>query len=65
MANDLQALVDKARTMSMTAAQREEQRRNFAYGNSKIENDHISRASIDKAAERIKADNPHGTKDKA
>jgi len=33
--------------------QQEEQRRSFAYGNTKIENDRITREMIDEAAERI------------
>ena len=36
-----------------TPAQQEEQRRSFAYGNTKIENDLITRQMIDEAAERL------------
>jgi hypothetical protein len=34
----------------MTADEREQQRRSFAYGNTKIENDRITKATIDRAA---------------
>ena len=34
----------------MTPAQEEAQRRSFAYGNTKIENDRITRQTIDEAA---------------
>lgn len=35
----------------MTSEQAEEQRRSFAYGNCKIENDLVTRDMVDKAAE--------------
>jgi len=37
----LKKLVDAARKVEMTPPQREEQRRSFAYGNTKIENDRM------------------------
>ena len=37
----------------MTLAQMEEQRRSFAYGNTKIENDDITRETIDREAEAL------------
>lgn len=39
----------------MTAAEQEEQRRSFAFGNTKIENDRITRQTIDEAAEALEA----------
>jgi len=48
----LAALIERARAVKMTPEQREQQRRSFAYGNTKIENDLITR---DMVAEQAKA----------
>jgi len=53
MAKDLQELLERAKKIKMTPEQQEEQRRSFAYGNTKIENDLITREMIDEAAERL------------
>jgi len=53
MTDRLEFLLEKAKKIQMTDAQKEEQRRSFAYGNTKIENDLITREMIDEAAERI------------
>jgi len=53
MTDKLEFLLQKAKKIQMTEAQKEEQRRSFAYGNTKIENDLITREMIDEAAERI------------
>lgn len=50
---ELERLLEKARTVWMTVAEQEEQRRSFAYGNTRIENDLITRSMIDEAAERL------------
>lgn len=42
----LNELIDWARGVKMTPAQAAEQRRSFAYGNCKIENDRITREMI-------------------
>ncbi len=47
----LHDLIEHARHIVPTPAQREEQRRSFAYGNTKIENPNITRAMIDAAAD--------------
>lgn len=47
---DLAALIERARSIEMTPAEREEQRRSFAYGNANIENPAVTRDVIDKAA---------------
>lgn len=60
MDNKLSQLLEAARKVRMTDAEREAQRRSFAYGNSKIENDRISRESIDHEANALAATN--GTK---
>ena len=53
MNEKLEFLLEKAKKVQMSAAEKEEQRRSFAYGNTKIENDLITRAMIDEAAERL------------
>jgi hypothetical protein len=53
MTDDLEHLIAEAKKIVMTPAQQEEQRRSFAYGNTKIENDLIMRQMIDEAAERL------------
>jgi hypothetical protein len=53
MTNKLEFLLEKAKKIQMTKAEQEQQRRSFAYGNTKIENDLITREMIDEAAERL------------
>ena len=53
MADDLAKLLEMARDVQVTAEEREEQRRSFAYGNTNIENERITRQSIDRAAEKL------------
>jgi hypothetical protein len=51
MTNDLKELIERARQIEMTPEQLGEQRRSFAYGNTHIENDRITRemvAALDK-----------------
>jgi hypothetical protein len=47
---------DAARHRPFSEDEREARRRSFAYGNTKIENDLITREMIDEADERIKAE---------
>ncbi len=54
MSDILKALLEKAKTVRMTPEQKEEQRRSFAYGNTKIENPRITREIIDEEAELLK-----------
>ena len=56
MNDKLKALLDAARAIQMSSADKEEQRRSFAYGNTKIENDRITRQTIDRQAEALKAE---------
>ena len=51
---NLAYLLAAAKDVVMTDSDREEQRRSFAYGNTKIENDHITKETIDQAAEALK-----------
>jgi hypothetical protein len=57
MSNELQILIEKARCEPVSDAHREAQRRSFAYGNTAIENDRITRDMIDRQAEMLKAVN--------
>lgn len=52
---DLQYLLEKSKGISMTPSELEEQRRSFAYGNTHIENDRITRSVVDEEAEKLKA----------
>ena len=51
--DELNELLKRAKGYKMTAEEQEAQRRSFAYGNTSIENDQITRASIKDAAERL------------
>ncbi|MBP2294209.1 hypothetical protein [Azospirillum rugosum] len=54
MTTKLEALIEQARSVRMTLRDKEEQRRSFAYGNTRIENQYITRETIDIQAERLK-----------
>ncbi len=54
MSEELDKLIEMARKVEMTAEQAESQRRSFAYGNTKIENDSITWDRINRAAEQLK-----------
>jgi hypothetical protein len=53
MAQELDKLIQAAKFRDFTAREREEQRRSFAYGNTRIENSRITRETVDKAAETL------------
>jgi hypothetical protein len=55
MANDLDTLLELARNKPVSGEEREAQRRSFAYGNTKIENTRMTRDTIDRAAEKLAA----------
>lgn len=50
---EFDAAVEAARHYVMTPAEREAQRRSFAYGNANIENPDVTRDVIDRAARRL------------
>ena len=54
MSKDLTQLLEAARSVPFSEAQREEQRRSFAYGNAKIENPLVTRKTVDEQAEKLK-----------
>lgn len=45
-------LVEEAAKRVLTSAEAEAQRRSFAYGNAKAENDRVTREMVDKAADQ-------------
>ena len=48
--DEIEKLLEKARQAVMSDAEKEAQRRSFAYGNSKIENPDITREIVDAEA---------------
>lgn len=52
--DEIEFLIEKSKGYTQSREQEERQRRSFAYGNAKIENDRVTREMIDEAAERIK-----------
>jgi hypothetical protein len=56
MTKDLQELLERARGIEMTPAQLREQRRSFAYGNTHIENERITREMINDLDSRIESE---------
>ncbi|HVY98603.1 MAG TPA: hypothetical protein VHA35_03820 [Dongiaceae bacterium] len=52
-AADLASLLEKAKNVQMTPADKEAQRRSFAYGNANIENERVTKETVDKEAERL------------
>jgi len=54
MTKDLEKLLEAARRVKMTEEDKEVQRRSFAYGSAKIENDDVTREMINEAASRLK-----------
>ena len=53
--NNLDKLIAAAKKIVPTAEEREEQRRSFAYGNTRIENPRITREVINEEAEALSA----------
>lgn len=59
MPNDhLSQLLEIAKKIEMTSQEREQQRRSFAYGNTKIENKDITQEAIERAASVLAAEDP-------
>jgi hypothetical protein len=54
MIEKLSALIERARSVRMSPRASEEQRRSFAYGNTKIENERITREMVDERAEALR-----------
>jgi len=45
-------LIQRSKAIKMSAEQAESQRRSFAYGNAKAENDRVTREMVDRAASK-------------
>jgi hypothetical protein len=55
MTKETERLITAAKQHRFTAAEKEEHRRSFAYGNTKIENSRITRELIDREADKLSA----------
>ena len=53
MTTHLEKLLAEAKNVPFTSAEKEEQRRSFAYGNTNIENSRITRAMVDDEADKL------------
>lgn len=53
MTKEIRLLLRRARGATITAQEREQQRRSFAYGNARIENKHVTRRMIDEEAQKL------------
>jgi hypothetical protein len=56
MSDSISRLVELAKAVRPTDAQKEEQRRSFVYGNTAFENSAITREMVDQQAEAMKGD---------
>jgi len=56
MSKELQQLIEASRLREFPAEEREAQRRSFAYGNTRIENPRITRTTVDRQAEQLRAE---------
>jgi hypothetical protein len=54
MPEELKRLVEASRHVPMSAAEKEEQRQSFAYGNTAFENPQITREMIAREAEKLR-----------
>jgi hypothetical protein len=54
--NKLEELVIRARKITMSSGQLREQRQSFAYGNTNIENDRITREMVAEADRKIESE---------
>ena len=57
MTDALKKLIEATRTLDQSAYEREQQRRSFAYGNTKFENDRITREMVDHQADLLNQSN--------
>jgi hypothetical protein len=54
MPNSLSRLIELAKSVKISEAQREEQRRSFVYGNTAVENAEITREMVNRQAEALR-----------
>lgn len=55
MTEALKRLIEAAKTIEQSKQDLEQQRRSFAYGNTKFENEMITRVMIDDQAEKLRS----------
>lgn len=55
---DIATLIERARHIKMTPAEKEKQRRSFAYGNANIENSAVTREIVDNVADELDSSKP-------
>jgi len=55
MSDELEKLLEAAKHRSLSTAEQEEQRRSFAFGNANIENERVTRETIDREADALAA----------
>ena len=55
MTHALKTLIEAAQTLKQTDQEREQQRRSFAYGNTRFENELITREMINDQAEKLQS----------
>jgi hypothetical protein len=55
MTKELKDLIEHARTVQMTEAERKAQRRSFVFGNTAFENELITREMVDEVADHLEA----------
>ena len=53
MSKELERLLELAKKVEMTPSQLEAQRRSFAYGNTRLENERITREVVDREADAL------------
>ncbi len=53
MTEGLMKLIEMSRSVRVSAAQQEEQRRSFAFGNTALENPRITREMVDEQADSL------------
>jgi hypothetical protein len=58
MAEALEDLIEKARSVRMTEAEQRAQRLSFVYGNTHIENSRITREMVVEADEKVSKEKP-------
>jgi hypothetical protein len=54
MSTSLSRLIEMAKAVTVSEAQKEEQRRSFVYGNTAFENRRITREMVDREADELK-----------
>lgn len=53
MSEKLSRLIEAAKKYAMSASEKEEQRRSFAHGNANLEDERVTRETVDRAAAEL------------